>query len=97
MHGNKVVGGLVAYLLEKFEQMRSEIYIYDLAVAEQHRRKGIATRLINTLKTIAKERGASVIYVQAGKGDAGAIALYSSLGTKEDVIHFDIPVMKASD
>lgn len=28
----KVVGGLVAYVMQKFEQERSEIYIYDLAV-----------------------------------------------------------------
>ena len=92
MHGNKVVGGLVAYELEKFEQMRREIYIYDLAVAEQYRRKGTATELINTLKTIAKERGAYVIYVQADQDDTPAIELYRSLGKEEDVLHFDIPV-----
>src|SRR5438270_164969 len=39
----RVVGGLVAYVLEKFERKRSEIYIYDLAVAAEHRRQGIAT------------------------------------------------------
>jgi aminoglycoside 3-N-acetyltransferase I len=60
MDGEEVVGGLVAYVLEKFEQERSEVYIYDLAVDEQHRRKGIATRLINELKTIAKEKGAYI-------------------------------------
>jgi aminoglycoside 3-N-acetyltransferase I len=42
----EVVGGLAAYELQKFEQERSEIYIYDLAVAGEHRRKGIATALI---------------------------------------------------
>src|SRR5690242_19590195 len=31
--GGAVVGGLAAYELRKFEQERSEIYIYDLAVA----------------------------------------------------------------
>src|SRR4051812_39641006 len=41
--GDAVVGGLVAYELDKFEQARREIYIYDLAVAEAHRRRGIAT------------------------------------------------------
>lgn len=39
----EVVGGLAAYVLPKFERARSEIYIYDLAVAESHRRRGIAT------------------------------------------------------
>src|SRR5215510_15871251 len=53
---DRVVGGLAAYVLEKFEQERLEIYIYDLAVARQHRRKGIATKLINNLRQIARER-----------------------------------------
>src|ERR1700755_616217 len=35
--GDDVVGGLVAYELRKFEQERSEIYIYDLAVDAAHR------------------------------------------------------------
>jgi aminoglycoside 3-N-acetyltransferase I len=53
-----VVGGLAAYELKKFEQERSEIYIYDLAVREEHRRQGIATALIGELKAIARRRGA---------------------------------------
>ncbi|NEP20453.1 MAG: GNAT family N-acetyltransferase, partial [Leptolyngbya sp. SIO4C1] len=61
---NRVVGGLTAYELKKFEQTRSEIYIYDLAVKESFRRKGIATALIDSLKPIAKERNAWVIFVQ---------------------------------
>jgi aminoglycoside 3-N-acetyltransferase I len=87
-----VVGGLAAYELRKFEQARSEIYIYDLAVDEAHRREGIATALIEALRPIAMARGAYVIYVQADLGDDPAIALYSKLGTREDVLHFDIPV-----
>jgi aminoglycoside 3-N-acetyltransferase I len=69
---DEVVGGLAAYELRKFEQERSEIYIYDLAVAAA--------------------RGAYVIFVQADRGDDAAIALYGKLGTREDVLHFDIPV-----
>ena len=92
MNGDVVVGGLAAYELEKFEQERSEIYIYDLAVDEKYRRQGTATKLINTLQRIARERKAYVIFVQADPGDDPAIKLYESLGTKEDVFHFDIPV-----
>ncbi|PZU98855.1 MAG: AAC(3)-I family aminoglycoside N-acetyltransferase [Pseudanabaena sp.] len=87
-----VVGGLAAYELQKFEQERSEIYIYDLAVAADHRREGIATALIQELKKIAVERSAYVIYVQADLGDDPAIALYTKLGVREDVLHFDIAV-----
>lgn len=88
--GERVIGGLVAYELDKFEQERSEIYIYDLAVAESHRRQGVATALIMRLQEIAVARGAWVIYVQADYGDEPAIALYTKLGQREDVMHFDI-------
>jgi aminoglycoside 3-N-acetyltransferase I len=91
MNGNDVVGGLAAYELEKFEQARSEVYIYDLAVLEDHRRRGVATGLIRELGRIAKQRGAYVMFVQADPGDDPAIRLYESLGTREDVHHFDIP------
>ena len=87
-----VVGGIAAYELQKFERERSEIYIYDLAVAETHRRTGIATALISELRRVADRRGAYVIYVQADLGDEAAIALYSKLGIREDVLHFDIEV-----
>ena len=63
-----------------------------MAVATDCRRKGIATALIKTLQSIAKQRGAWVIYVQADLIDDPAIALYSKLGVREDVLHFDIPV-----
>ncbi|MDH5481171.1 MAG: GNAT family N-acetyltransferase, partial [Nitrosomonas sp.] len=64
----------------------------DLAVDSKHRRKGVATALINSLRDIAHQRGAWVIYVQADYGDDPAIALYEKLGTREDVMHFDIPI-----
>lgn len=90
----KVIGGIAAYELRKFEQERSEIYIYDLAVTEPYRRAGIATALIEELKKVAIKRGAYVIFVQADQGveDEPAIALYTKLGQREDVLHFDILV-----
>lgn len=86
----KVVGAIAAYVLRKFEQQRSEIYIYDLAVDEAYRRRQIATGMINFLREIARDLGSYVIFVQADPGDDPAIKLYESLGTREDVHHFDI-------
>jgi aminoglycoside 3-N-acetyltransferase I len=90
--GKKVVGALAAYELKKFEQSRSEIYIYDLAVEERYRRAGVATALIEELKCEAARRSAYVIYVQADYGDDPAVSLYTKLGSREDVMHFDIKV-----
>ncbi|HSV59771.1 MAG TPA: AAC(3)-I family aminoglycoside N-acetyltransferase [Variovorax sp.] len=90
--GGGVIGGLAAYELKKFEQERSEIYIYDLAVDAAHRRTGVATALIGELGRMAAVRGAYVVFVQADLGDDPAIALYTKLGVREDVLHFDIAV-----
>jgi aminoglycoside 3-N-acetyltransferase I len=90
MAGGSVIGGIAGYVLPKFEQARSELYIYDLAVDERHRRQGIATALIGELRRLAGERGIYVLFVQADRGDDAAIALYTKLGVREDVLHFDI-------
>ena len=93
MKSEEVVGGLAAYELDKFEQDRREIYIYDLAIGQSHRRRGVATGLVGELRRIASKRNVSVIFVQANPEDAAAIALYESLGTKETAYHFDIGVL----
>jgi len=42
------------------------------------------------LQKVAAARGIYVIFVHAGYGDEPAIALYTKLGVREDVLHFDI-------
>jgi aminoglycoside 3-N-acetyltransferase I len=86
----QVVGGLAGYALPKFEQARTEFYIYDLAVAEEYRRRGVATRALEELGRVVRERGIYVVFVQADYGDDAAIALYTKRGTREEVLHFDL-------
>ena len=88
----EAVGALSAYELVKYERERSEFYIYDLAVAEPFRRRGVATALIEALKPIARAAGGWVIFVQADRVDDPAVALYRKLGIEEEPLHFDIPL-----
>jgi aminoglycoside 3-N-acetyltransferase I len=91
-HG-AMIGALAAYELKKFEQERSEVYIYDLAVDAAHRRKGVATALIRTLGEAARKRSAYVMFVQAdiGEEDEAANALYRKLASDMIVAnHYDI-------
>jgi aminoglycoside 3-N-acetyltransferase I len=92
--GRQVIGGLAGYVLPKFEQARSEFYIYDLAVDQAWRRRGVATAMIEEAKALAGQRGMYVIFVQADHGDDAAIALYSKMGVREEVLHFDIAPRK---
>lgn len=87
------LGALAAYVLPKFEQARSEIYIYDLAVIEAARRQGVATALIDHLRAIGRDIGAWTIFVQADilPEDEPARALYRKLACEEiTALHFDI-------
>src|SRR6185437_4075560 len=86
----------------KFHSSPSAFYFYDgtflpsrgdLAVSSEHRVE-ISTALIESLKQIAAKRRVDVIFVQADSGieDEPAMALYTKLGRREDVVHFDIAV-----
>lgn len=91
-----VIGGIAGYLLPKFEQPRMELYVYDVAVATAYRRRGVATAMFQELKNVAAARGVYVIFVQADYGDEAAIALYTKLGVREDVLHFDISLTNSA-
>jgi len=93
--GETLAGGLVAYSLHKLEQEAPEIYLYDLAVAEAFRRRGVATALLKVLQAESLARGAASLFVQADGDDAAAIALYARHGSGERVHHFDLQVAKA--
>lgn len=82
--GREVVGGLVAYLLRKFERERSEVYLYDLAVAKNLQRQGIGKALVEKLRDTARHLGAYVVFVQADDGD-DAVYFYRSLRPVEDL------------
>ncbi len=90
LNAETVIGGLVAYELDKLERARRELYIFDLAVEEPWRRKGVATGLIRLLTDLGKSRNVCSVYVQADKDDSPAIALYDKMGIGRDVLHFDL-------
>lgn len=83
-YDGQIVGGLVAYTLNKFEQQRKEVYLYDMAVATTAQRKGIGKMLVNELRRVAKQNGAYVVFVQADEGD-DAVKFYESMSPIENL------------
>ena len=87
------VGALAAYELRKFEQERSEFYLYDLATRSPYRRQGVARALVDALRQIARENGGWMIFVQSDTQpeDGPALAFYRSIAAfEEQPVHFDI-------
>ncbi len=54
----------------------TEMFIYELAVDERYRRRGIASALVESLKSLALERGCYGMWVLTDEGNEGALATY---------------------
>jgi len=75
-------GGTVAgFGVMKYGDERAHLVL--LAVRPDARRRGIARRLVEWLEASAATAGVATIHVELRAGNAGAFALYRSLGFEE--------------
>lgn len=67
------------------------LFINEVGVEEQWRRRGIATHLIRALGDLARQKGCHSAWVATEGDNAAARALYVSMGAQEtgDVVVFD--------
>jgi aminoglycoside 3-N-acetyltransferase I len=76
----RAVGGLTAHMLPMTAYEGAEILIYDVAVADDHQRRGVGRRLLGAVRDEASRLGTSSVFVLADNEDAGALAFYRGLG-----------------
>lgn len=86
--GPAVIGGLTAHVLPMTRAAVSELFIYDLAVAVAHQRKGVARRLIADLRRRGTDAGIEVSFVPADEEDDHALAFYRAVGGEESRVRF---------
>ena len=55
----------------------TEMFLYELAVASEHRRRGIGPALVEALAALARERGCYGMWVGTEPGNAAALATYA--------------------
>jgi ribosomal protein S18 acetylase RimI-like enzyme len=72
--GRTIVGAVIA----GFDGVRG--WIYHLAVAPAHRRRGIATRLMRGAEAALRARGCSKINLQVRATNESVVAFYRALG-----------------
>jgi aminoglycoside 3-N-acetyltransferase I len=76
----RVIGGVIAHTLPMTRAALSEVFIYDIAVRSDHRRKGVGRHLISELSRSATERGIRILFVPAENDDTHALDFYRALG-----------------
>jgi ribosomal protein S18 acetylase RimI-like enzyme len=63
---------------------RPELFLNEIGVAEDARRRGVARTLIEELKALGRERGCAAIWVLTDEGNEAAMALYRGTGGQWD-------------
>src|SRR4051812_28944041 len=84
----RVVGGLTAHTIPMTRSQSAELFVYDLAVHEEFRRRGIGGRLVGTLRALAAESGITEVFVPADDDDTHAVEFYRSLAGRESPVSF---------
>jgi aminoglycoside 3-N-acetyltransferase I len=87
----KLIGGLTAYGMKMFKSEKTEMFLYEIEVAEAYRRNGIGKALIEFLKKICEEKSIAEMFVGTEKDNTAARNLYSSTGgvADEDSVWFN--------
>ena len=86
--GDRVVGGITAHTIPMTRSASSELFVYDLAVHEDVRRRGVGRSLVTALRTMAAEAGITEVFVPADEEDTHALEFYRSLGASESPTSF---------
>jgi ribosomal protein S18 acetylase RimI-like enzyme len=65
----------------------TEMFLYELAVAEPSRRQGIGSALVAALRDLARERGCYDMWVLTDADNSAALATYAASGAGEPSAH----------
>lgn len=81
--GDKIIG------YGGFTKAMNEASLVNLAISQDYRRKGIATKLLEHLIKIAKEKKVERMFLEVRRENIGAISFYCKNGFKETGIRKD--------
>jgi aminoglycoside 3-N-acetyltransferase I len=86
MEGDRVVGGITGHVLPMTRGEESELFLYDLAVGEGERRRGIGRALVRTMVEGAAAEGIGTAFVPAENEDTHALEFYRAIGGREEAV-----------
>jgi ribosomal protein S18 acetylase RimI-like enzyme len=76
------VGFLLAYRVPRVDRDQDMIYLYEIGVLPEHRRRGIGSKMVQLLKEECRSRNVMEVWVGTEADNVAARALYESTGAK---------------
>lgn len=81
---NEIVGGLTAFEIDQYKYGRTELFLYEIEVKKEFRKRGIGTALLEEAKRFCMSKEIPIMFVFTSASNLGAITLYRNTGGKED-------------
>jgi ribosomal protein S18 acetylase RimI-like enzyme len=82
--GDQPAGFVTAVELLHPDNPRPEMFLYELGVAEEYRRRGVATALMQRLVELCHERNCGEMFVLTDEENVAGAATYSKAGGKPE-------------
>ena len=80
----RTVGFLRGTALQQLSTARPQMFLYEIDVAPEFRRRGVARALIEWLKSYCQDRGFEEIFVLTDATNEAAIRMYESTGGRPE-------------
>jgi ribosomal protein S18 acetylase RimI-like enzyme len=80
--GDDPVGFLLAYSLDRVDGDRPMVCLYEIGVAETHRRRGVGAALIEKLLHLSADSGATKLWAVTERDNEAATHLYERTGAR---------------
>ena len=75
-------GFALAYLLGRADRGRQMLCIYEIAVSERFRRRGVGRAMIDELKALCRQLGLTKAWTVTSRSNEAAVGLYRGTGAR---------------
>lgn len=76
----ELAGFVVAYRLDRLDRSAAQLFVYEIDVAPEFRRRGVGTRLMQQIGQLVEDEGLMEAFVVTDRGNVPAHRLYSRTG-----------------
>jgi GNAT superfamily N-acetyltransferase len=80
VEGERALGYLFAYELQRPDREQSMMFLYDITVLDEYRKKGAGIALVERLKSLCNNQHIMKMFVPTSRSNIPAVSLYQKTG-----------------